>query len=187
MKDILSENIRNLTALKDDSQFCNRVEFAIDTISSALNLGAPLLVFGNGGSAADALHITGELVGRFNIERRGLNVICLNANVTVITAWSNDVEFDSVFARQIEAHGHSGGVAWGLSTSGNSPSVVEALKVARIMGLTTIAMTGSSGGRCAEHSDILLNFPSYVTPRIQELHLPVYHYMCMEIEKKCSN
>jgi D-sedoheptulose 7-phosphate isomerase len=186
MKNILSENIRNLTELADDLAFQNRVESAIEVISTALNTGAPVMVFGNGGSASDAMHISGELVGRFNIQRRGLNVICLNTNVTVMTAWSNDVDYESVFARQVESHFQPGGVAWGLSTSGNSPSVVKALEFAKKIGLSTIAMTGQNGGQCVEYSDILLNVPSEVTPRIQELHLPVYHYMCMEIEKKCS-
>ena len=113
-------------------------------------------------------------------------MICLNTNVTVMTAWSNDVDYESIFARQVEAHFQPGGVAWGLSTSGNSPSVVKALEFAKKLGLSTIAMTGQNGGECVKHSDILLNVPSEVTPRIQELHLPVYHYMCMEIEKNCS-
>ena len=185
MKNILSENIQNLTELADDSALLSRVEAAISLISTALKAGSPVLVFGNGGSAADALHISGELVGKFNIVRRGLNVICLNSNVTVLTAWSNDVDYESVFARQIESHGQPGGVVWGLSTSGNSPSVVKAFEMAKKLGLSTIAMTGRGGGKCASVSDILLNVPSEITPRIQELHLPIYHYMCMEIEKNC--
>jgi D-sedoheptulose 7-phosphate isomerase len=185
MKKILSENIRNLSELAEDSGLLERVEMAIHLVSTALKSGAPLLVFGNGGSAADAQHISGELVGKFNIIRRGLNVICLNTNTTVLTAWSNDVDYESVFARQVESHGQSGGVVWGLSTSGNSPSVINAFKMAQELGLSTIAMTGRSGGNCASSTDVLLNVPSDVTPRIQELHLPIYHYMCMQIEKNC--
>jgi len=185
MKKILSENIRNLTALAEDSELLSRVEAAIHLVSTALKSEAPLLVFGNGGSAADAQHISGELVGKFNITRRGLNVICLNTNTAVLTAWSNDVDYESVFARQVESHGQTGGVVWGLSTSGNSPSVINAFKMAQKLGLTTIAMTGRSGGKCASTADVLLNVPSDVTPRIQELHLPIYHYMCMQIEKNC--
>ena len=185
MKKILSENIRNLTELAEDSELLLRVETAIHLVSTALKSAAPLLVFGNGGSAADAQHISGELVGKFNIARRGLNVICLNTNTAVLTAWSNDVDYESVFARQVESHGQTGGVVWGLSTSGNSPSVINAFKMAQKLGLTTIAMTGRSGGKCASTADVLLNVPSDVTPRIQELHLPIYHYMCMQIEKNC--
>ena len=113
-------------------------------------------------------------------------MICLNANTTVLTAWANDVDYDTVFARQVESHGQSGGVVWGLSTSGNSTSVIKALEMARNLGLATIAMTGRGGGKCASVSDILIDVPSEDTPRIQELHLPIYHYMCMEIEKKFS-
>ena len=186
MKNILSENIQNLTELAEDSELLLRIEAAIRLVSTSLKSGAPLLVFGNGGSAADAHHISGELVGKFNITRRGLNVICLNANTTVLTAWANDVDYDTVFARQVESHGQSGGVVWGLSTSGNSTSVIKALEMARNLGLATIAMTGRGGGKCASVSDILIDVPSEDTPRIQELHLPIYHYMCMEIEKKFS-
>jgi D-sedoheptulose 7-phosphate isomerase len=186
MKDVLNTNIQNLTELSNDSIFQNQVELAIEAVATTLKLGEPVLVFGNGGSAADALHISGELVGKFNLERRGLNVICLNSNVSVITAWSNDVNYESIFARQVEAHGQARGIAWGLSTSGNSQSVVKALEVAKKMGMSTIAMTGRNGGECTKYADFLLNVPSEVTPRIQELHLPVYHYMCMEIEKKCK-
>jgi len=186
MKNILSENIRNLTELADDSDFHSRVEEAISTVSEALKLNLPVLVFGNGGSAADALHISGELVGKFNISRRGLNVICLNSNVTVLTAWSNDVDYETVFARQVESHGHVGGVVWGLSTSGNSPSVIKGFEIAKKLGMSSIAMTGRGGGHCASLVDLLLDVPSDVTPRIQEMHVPIYHYMCMEIEKNCS-
>ncbi len=185
MKKILSENIRNLTELAEDSDFHLRVESAISVISEALKLNLPVLVFGNGGSAADALHISGELVGKFNISRRSLNVICLNANVTVITAWSNDVDYETVFSRQIESHGKSGGVVWCLSTSGNSPSVIKGLEMAKNLGMDSIAMTGRGGGQSARLVDILLDVPSEITPRIQEMHLPIYHYMCMEIEKNC--
>jgi D-sedoheptulose 7-phosphate isomerase len=185
MKNILSENIRNLTELADDSEFHSRVAIAISIVSKALKSNLPVLVFGNGGSAADALHISGELVGKFNITRRGLNVICLNSNVTVLTAWSNDVDYETVFARQVESHGQVGGVAWGLSTSGNSNSVTKAFEMAKKLGMSSIAMTGRGGGNCAPLVDLLLDVPSDVTPRIQELHVPIYHYMCMEIEKNC--
>jgi D-sedoheptulose 7-phosphate isomerase len=183
MKNILNENIRNLTELADNSDFHLRVEAAISVISEALKLNLPVLVFGNGGSASDALHISGELVGKFNTERRGLNVICLNANVAVLTAWSNDVSYETVFARQVESHGLTGGIVWGLSTSGNSISVIKGFEMANKLGMTSIAMTGRGGGKCSSQVNILLDVPSKVTPRIQELHLPIYHYMCAEIEK----
>ena len=186
MKDQLKENIQNLSSLLSDTSFHSRVDETISIVSESLKAGLPLLVFGNGGSASDALHISGELVGKFFIDRKSLNVICLNGNVTVLTAWTNDVDYETVFSRQIEAHGTLGGVAWGLSTSGNSPSVVTGLSVAKSLGLATIAMTGLNGGKAAKFADVLLNVPAELTPRIQELHLPVYHYICQEIEKNCK-
>lgn len=185
MKKQLKESADNLLKLVEDVDFHSRVEESIRVIANCLNGGHPFLVFGNGGSASDALHISGELVGRFNYNRKALNVICLNSNVTVLTAWSNDFGYDSVFARQIEAHAKEGSVVMALSTSGNSESVVKALRTAKVKNLITISMTGLGGGKCVEYSDILLDVPSKDTPRVQELHLPIYHYMCSEIEKRC--
>ncbi|MBP0021225.1 MAG: SIS domain-containing protein [Cyanobacteria bacterium SBLK] len=158
------------------------IEEAIALLCSTLSREMPLLICGNGGSASDALHISGELVGTFLRERKALNVICLNANVSVLTAWTNDYEFDSVFSRQVEAHGRSGGVCWGISTSGNSQNVVLALKTARELGLKTLGLTGRGGGKMVEYCDLLIDVPSTATPRIQELHLLLYHYICEEIE-----
>lgn len=163
-----------------------RIENAIQLLVDALRPGRPLLVCGNGGSAADALHISGELVGRFLLERRALNVICLNANQSIMTAWANDYDYATVFSRQVEAHGVSGGVLWGISTSGNSENVVAALQRARAIGMRTLALTGETGGRMAGLSDVLLNVPSMSTPRIQELHLPIYHYICEQVEARLS-
>ena len=163
-----------------------RIEAAIQVLVDTLDRGLPLLICGNGGSAADALHISGELVGRFLVERRALNVICLNANSSIMTAWANDYEYATVFSRQVEAHGVRGAALWGISTSGNSGNVVEAMQRAREIGMRNIALTGETGGRMAGLSDVLLNVPSASTPRIQELHLPVYHYICEEVEARLS-
>ena len=162
------------------------VEDAITRIVAALGQGRSLLVCGNGGSAADAQHITGELVGRFLKERRGLKAICLADNPAVMTAWANDYSYTSVFSRQVEAYGEPGGVLLGISTSGNSPNVVEAFKVAQAQGLTTVALTGEGGGRMREFSDILLAIPSRHTPLIQQVHICLYHYMCEHIESRLS-
>ncbi|MBF0375318.1 MAG: SIS domain-containing protein [Alphaproteobacteria bacterium] len=162
------------------------VEAAVDAIVDALAEGKPLLVCGNGGSASDALHITGELVGRFLLERRALKAICLNDNVAVLTAWSNDYDYDSVFARQVEAYGEPGGVLLGLSTSGNSRNVMAAFDKARAQGMVTIALTGEGGGKLAALSDHLLAVPSRATPLIQQVHLCLYHYMCERIEKRLA-
>ncbi|WP_109076528.1 MULTISPECIES: SIS domain-containing protein [unclassified Azospirillum] len=163
-----------------------RVEAAVDAVTAALGANKALLVCGNGGSASDAQHITGELVGRFLKERRGLKAICLSSNPAVLTAWSNDYSYDTVFSRQTEAYGEPGGVILGISTSGNSRNVIAAFEVAKQMGMTTIAMTGEGGGKMAELSDILLDVPSRSTPLIQQVHICLYHYLCEQVEARLA-
>ncbi|HMR31415.1 MAG TPA: SIS domain-containing protein [Geminicoccaceae bacterium] len=158
------------------------IDGAVAAIVQALRAGRPLLVCGNGGSAADAQHITAELVGRFLRERPGLRVICLADNAAVLTAWANDYSYETVFARQVEAYGGEGAVLLGLSTSGNSPNVVAAFVRARDMGMATIALTGEGGGRLAPLTDHLLAVPSRRTPLIQQAHLCLYHYLCEAVE-----
>jgi D-sedoheptulose 7-phosphate isomerase len=184
MKKQIEVQTQLLMRVANDETLLEKIEKSIILISESLSKNLPLLVCGNGGSASDALHISGELVGKFNLERKARNVICLNANTTVITAWSNDKDYDSVFARQVEAHGVAGAICWGLSTSGNSQSIVLAFEAAKRMGMTTIGMTGKGGGRLATLSDILLDVPSEITPRVQELHLPIYHYVCEQVEAR---
>lgn len=157
---------------------------AVDAVVLALTAGKALLVCGNGGSASDAMHITGELVGRFLMERRALKAICLSSNTAVITAWSNDYSYESVFARQVEAYGEPGGVILGISTSGNAKNVIAAFGQAHAIGMTTIALTGEGGGNLAPLADHLLAAPSRSTPLIQQVHLCLYHYFCCEIERR---
>ena len=183
--DRLERHVRLLRESVDNG-LGERVEAAIRVLVDALRRGHPLLICGNGGSAADALHISGELVGRFLLERRALNVICLNANPSIMTAWANDCEYATVFSRQVEAHGVPGGVFWGISTSGNSENVVLAMQKAREADMRTVSLTGETGGRMTPLSDVLLNVPSNSTPRIQELHLPIYHYICEQVEARLS-
>ena len=128
------------------------------------------------------MHISGELVGRFLSERKALNVICLSANASVITAWANDYDYESVFSRQVEAHGGGGGVLLCLSTSGNSKNVVKALMAAKQNGLSTVGLTGNGGGAMASLCDVLIDVPSQSTPRVQEMHSVIYHYLCERIE-----
>jgi D-sedoheptulose 7-phosphate isomerase len=160
----------------------DRVDRAIQLMVGALRRDLPLLVCGNGGSAADAQHITGELVGRFLKERRALNAICLSANTAVLTAWANDYHYDDVFARQVEAHGRSGGLLLAISTSGNSANVVRAAVAARRLGLSVVSLTGEGGGELASHSDVLLDVPSAKTPFIQQVHICLYHHICEQVE-----
>ena len=159
-----------------------RADAAVGVIVRALGQGAPLLVCGNGGSASDAMHITGELVGRFLKERRALNCICLSSNPSVLTAWSNDYSFDTVFSRQVEAYGKAGGAILGISTSGNSGNVIKAFEVARGLGMKTIGLTGEGGGKMAPLCEVLIDVPSRATPLIQQVHICLYHYICEKVE-----
>lgn len=120
-------------------------------------------------------------------DRRALKCICLSSDAVFLTAWSNDCGYDTVFARQVEAYGEAAGVIIGISTSGNSASVVNALARARELNMTTIGLTGKGGGKLAAVSDILIDVPLTSTPEIQQAHLCVYHYICAEIEKRCSS
>lgn len=156
---------------------------AVDLTATALRDDRPLLVCGNGGSAADAQHIVGEMVGRFLKERRALKAICLSSNPAVLTAWSNDYAFETVFSRQVEAYGEAGGVLLGLSTSGNSANVVRAMEAARAKGMATIGLTGQGGGAMAAMADVLLAVPSTSTPAIQQVHLVLYHCFCAAVEE----
>ncbi len=158
------------------------MQTAVRLSADALNKNRALLICGNGGSASDAMHITGELVGRFLKERRALKAICLSSNPAVLTAWSNDYSYETVFSRQVEAYGEPGGVVVGLSTSGNSQNVIAALEVARRIGMTTIGFTGQGGGKMAALCDVLLDAPSRSTPMIQQVHICLYHYYCEAIE-----
>jgi D-sedoheptulose 7-phosphate isomerase len=162
------------------------VERAVAAITRALGTNKALLVCGNGGSASDAQHITGELVGRFLKERRGLKAICLSSNPAVLTAWANDYSYETVFSRQVEAYGEPGGVLLGISTSGNSPNVVAAFEAARAAGMTTVALTGQGGGKLAALSDVLLAAPSRRTPLIQQAHICLYHFICEEVEARLA-
>lgn len=155
-----------------------RIAEAAEIIVASYRAGGGVFAFGNGGSAADAQHIVGELVGRFLRERRGLRAEALGVNASVSTSLGNDYDFESALARQLEANARAGDVAIGLSTSGNSPNVVAALKTARRIGVKTLALTGQGGGRCAEFADVLLDVPSDCTPRIQEAHAVIYHTLC---------
>ena len=173
----------NMTVVAD-SPYVAAIERAVDLIHDAFASGRKLLVFGNGGSSADAQHLTCEFVGRFAAERRPLPAIALTTNQAILTAWSNDHSFDDVFARQVEALGAAGDVAFGISTSGVSPSVVNALRRARERGLRTIGLTGSGGGDVAELCDVLLAVPLTSTQRVQEVHLVTYHAICGAVEAR---
>ncbi len=160
---------------------------AAELLVESYRSGGGVLLFGNGGSAADAQHVAGDLVGRFLRERRGLRAIALTADASVMTSLANDYGYEAVFARQVEAHGRPGDVAIGISTSGNSPNVVEGLRKARQLGLATIALTGAGGGACAELADVLLAVPDKHTPRIQQAQQVIYHVLCELVERAVAD
>ena len=160
---------------------------AAAAIVDALARGGKLLLFGNGGSAADAQHVAAELVGRFTRERVALAAIALTTDTSVLTSVGNDYAFDRVFARQVEALGRSGDVALGISTSGASPNVVAALEAARALRMQTIALTGSDGGAVGRAAGIHLNVPSDITARVQEVHRTLLHVMCDIVERSVAS
>ena len=159
---------------------------AVEAIVATFKAGGKVLIFGNGGSAADSQHIAAEFVGRFKKERRALAAIALTTDTSILTALGNDYSFDIVFARQIEALGTPKDFAWGISTSGNSPNVIEGIKKAKAMGMRTIVLTGGDGGRIKPLSDVALIVPSKITARIQESHICIAHCICELVEENFS-
>ncbi|MFN9092468.1 MAG: SIS domain-containing protein [Alphaproteobacteria bacterium] len=172
---------RGLLALSS-VQYQSLMDEAISCCVVALRSGLPMLVCGNGGSAADAQHIAGELVGRFLRARKALNVRALTTDTSVITAWANDVNYETVFSRQVEAYGQEGGILLALSTSGASRNVLAAAEAARRLGMTVVALTGEAGGPLKSLADVAIAVPSKETPRIQEMHMMLYHYLCERVE-----
>lgn len=155
-----------------------------ELLVSALRRGNKVLLFGNGGSAADAQHIAAELVGRFTLNRPALPAIALSVNSSCLTAIGNDYGFDQVFSRQIEALARPGDVAIGISTSGNSPNVALALSTAKKMTLHTVALTGRTGGELLSKVDHCICVPSNETPRIQECHILIGHILSELVERE---
>lgn len=156
----------------------------VNTIADVLSRGGKLLAFGNGGSAADAQHIAGELVGRFELERSALPAIALTTDSSVITSISNDYSFNEIFSRQIEALGTQKDIALGISTSGNSENVLAGIRKAKNMKLATIGFSGGEGGELSKIADLCFIAPSSSTPRIQEAHITVIHIICKLVEEK---
>jgi phosphoheptose isomerase len=156
---------------------------ASEAIRTAFAIGGKLLVFGNGGSAADAQHLAAELVGRFEREREGMAAIALTTDTSIVTSVANDFTFDWVFARQIEALGRRDDVALGISTSGRSANVLTAIEAANARGMKTIALTGRDGGTIGKAAGIHINVPHASTARVQEVHRTVIHAICALVER----
>ena len=155
-------------------------------LAAAVSSGARVLSFGNGGSAADAQHFAAELIGRFQKERRALPAMALTTDPSVMTALANDLGYEAVFERQLEAHGREGDVALAISTSGRSPNVLQAVRAARSLGMLTVGLTGGGGGELAGLVDELIDVPSSSTQRIQEVHVMVIHMLCEAIEEAAA-
>ena len=174
------ESARLLAASRDT--LAEPLVRAAELIAASYRQGGGVMLFGNGGSACDAQHIACELVGRFEKAGRSLRAQALTCDGAILTAVSNDYDYESIFARQVEGAGRAGDVAIGLSTSGNSPNVLAGLAKARDLGLKTIAMTGSGGGACADVADVLIAVPGQRTAHVQEVHMVAYHALCKLVE-----
>ena len=183
---IVSRTLAESARLHTESQATAVVSSvaAVEAMIAALRKGGKILVCGNGGSASDAQHFAAELVGRFEKERPALASIALTTDTSILTAIANDYSYERVFARQVDAIGRLGDVLLGISTSGGSQSVLEAITVARAAGLTTIALTGRSGGVVGAAADIHVNVPASSTARVQEVHRTLLHAMCALIERE---
>lgn len=165
-----------------DTQLLQDIGRAADHVAAALKQGGKLLLAGNGGSAADAQHIASEFVGQFSADRPAIAALALTTDTSALTSVANDYGFEHVYSRQVEALGRRGDVFLAVSTSGNSPNIVSALRSARRSGLFTVALTGASGGEARGVCDICLRIPSDDTPRIQESHILVGHILCTLVE-----
>lgn len=181
---IAAEIASTLNALQGafSPDYCASIVQAADVLTRALRDGGKVLIMGNGGSAADAQHIAAELVGRYKVERKALAAIALTTDSSILTAWSNDYSYDTVFSRQVEALARPGDIVWGISTSGNSRNVVSAFEKAREIGATTIGMLGRDGGQLLPLSDVAMVVPLGATDQIQTAHLLTYHALCSHLD-----
>jgi len=164
------------------SESTAEVARAAQLIIEKMRAGGKLLIFGNGGSAADAQHIAAELAFKMGRERAALPALALTTDTSLLTAISNDRSFDFVFARQLQALGRKGDIALAISTSGNSTNVIEAVKEARTLGIATVGLLGAGGGEVAKLVELALIVPQHDTPRIQEVHIAIGHIICQLIE-----
>jgi D-sedoheptulose 7-phosphate isomerase len=165
-------------------QLADRIAAVVDLASDVLESGKKLLIMGNGGSAADAQHFAAEIVGRFKLERRALPAIALSTDTSVLTAIGNDYGFDQIFSRQVEALAAPGDLVIGISTSGSSTNVHDALLLAGECGCRTVGLLGRDGGSIAGIVEIALTIPSHETPRIQEAHVTIIHLICELVERR---
>jgi D-sedoheptulose 7-phosphate isomerase len=172
------------TLKKTSEALFEEINAAGEMIVSTMKAGNKILLFGNGGSAGDAQHIAAELTGRYKTERQGLPAIALTTDTSALTAIGNDYGYDRIFDRQVEALGREGDLLLGISTSGNSPNVINALVYGKNTGMKTIGLMGKGGGEMKKHCDISLIIPSDDTARIQEMHILIGHMLCGIIDSQ---
>jgi len=177
-------SIRVKQAVVEDGDLLRALEEVARQVIRRLRAGGKVLLFGNGGSAADAQHIAAELAGRYKLERPGLAGVALTVNTSTLTAVANDYGYEHVFARQVQALGRPGDIAVGISTSGNASNVLRGLETARAAGLISVAMTGRSGGKLKDLAQYCLRIPSDETARIQECHILIGHILCDFVERE---
>jgi D-sedoheptulose 7-phosphate isomerase len=185
MREIITRILEASIAAKRDCITANieLIVRAADMLAACVGGGGKILIFGNGGSAADAQHLAAEFVNRFQIDRPPLAAVALTTNSSILTAVGNDDSFDAIFSKQIAALGKKGDIAWAISTSGDSANVIEGVQSARSIGMPTIGMTGR-GGRLADCADLVLRVPSDTVARIQESHILLGHILCDLVERR---
>ena len=177
--------MEHLTVAKDTFEGLQAdFEKMLEVCTSAIKSGHKIIFFGNGGSAADAQHLATELTIRYKTDRAPIAAIALTTDTSALTACGNDMGFEHIFARQLQAIGKAGDIAIGITTSGNSANVIKTFQTAKDMGITTVALTGGTGGKIAPHSDITLKVPSTTTARIQEMHITLGQMLCGALELK---
>ncbi len=182
-KDIIATSISVKQQLLADENIIATVDSCVNAIVTAFKTGNKVLFCGNGGSAADAQHLAAEFSGRFYTDRPALPADALHCNTSYLTAVANDYSYDVIYSRLLQGIGNKGDVLVGLSTSGNSKNIITAFETAKEKGITTIGLTGASGGAMKTLSDHLLNVPSTDTPRIQECHILLGHIICQLVEE----
>ena len=184
IRTIIQDSIDTKLAILQDENMIDAIHASVEQITTAFKNGNKVLFCGNGGSAADAQHLAAEFSGRFYKDRDALPAEALHVNTSYMTAVANDYSFDVVYSRMINGIGKKGDVLVGLSTSGNSVNILKAIETAKEKGMTTIGLTGASGGKIKDECDILLNVPSTDTPRIQESHILLGHIICQLVEEQ---
>ena len=184
IKNHLLESINVKNRILEDNKLVVKIAEASDLIINSVNKGGKVMWCGNGGSAADAQHLSTELLARLNFNRKPIASIALTTDTSFLTAWSNDIDFSSIFSRQVEGLGRSDDVLIGISTSGNSKNILEAIKSANEKNIKTIAFLGKDGGKIKSHADISIVVPSENTQHIQESHITIGHIICDIIERK---